>query len=161
MNTNAKGFTLIELLVVIAIIGLLSAVVLASLGTARNKGRDASIMQEVNQIANSMELEYLNSGNYANLFVAGGWAYTAANCNANFAGTHAAKVREICTNIVNNISGGQGVYINIPSGSNSAHFTIMAYLPGSNKAYCVSDRGQKSSSCAWGTWSCSGCYANP
>lgn len=50
------GFTLIELLVVIAIIGLLASVVLASLNSARTKGRDARRLADLKEIATQIEV---------------------------------------------------------------------------------------------------------
>ena len=47
---DAKGFTLIELLVVIAIVGLLSSIVLASLNSARTKGRIARARADLDQL---------------------------------------------------------------------------------------------------------------
>ncbi len=62
MKRLQKGFTLIELLVVIAIIGILSAVVLASLNSARNKGADAAIKSNINNARAQAELYYDGTG---------------------------------------------------------------------------------------------------
>lgn len=65
MKTSYKrGFTLIELLVVIAIIGILSSIVLASLNSARKKGRDARRIADVKQIQLALELYYDANSNY-------------------------------------------------------------------------------------------------
>ncbi len=58
-----KGFTLIELLVVIAIIGVLSAVVLASLNTARSKGNDAAVMSDLGGIRTQAQIFYGDNAN--------------------------------------------------------------------------------------------------
>jgi type II secretion system protein G len=58
------GFTLIELLVVIAIIGILSSVVLASLNSARKKGRDARRVADIKQLQLALELYYDANGAY-------------------------------------------------------------------------------------------------
>jgi prepilin-type N-terminal cleavage/methylation domain-containing protein len=73
INIKNKGFTLIELLVVIAIIGILSSVVLVSLSSARNKGKDASAIGSLNSMRAQAELTTDGNGNYAaNLFTATG-----------------------------------------------------------------------------------------
>lgn len=57
IKTNA-GFTLIELLVVIAIVGILSAVVLSALNSARNKGNDASVKSNLSGMRSVAENLY-------------------------------------------------------------------------------------------------------
>ena len=59
-----RGFTLIELLVVIAIISLLSSIILASLGQAREKAKIAKVQQELAQIRTAM---YLFLGDHTEL----------------------------------------------------------------------------------------------
>lgn len=61
---NKKGFTLIELLVVISIIGLLSAIVMTSLSSARAKGRDAKRIRDIEEIHTAIEL-YISDNNSA------------------------------------------------------------------------------------------------
>lgn len=59
-----RGFTLIELLVVITIIGILSTMVLVSLGGARTKARDARRESDIRQIVLAMELAYSDDERY-------------------------------------------------------------------------------------------------
>jgi len=56
-----KGFTLIELLVVIAIIGILSAVVLTSLNSTRNKASASSYVQTFVQFEKAFMLKFFNA----------------------------------------------------------------------------------------------------
>lgn len=59
-NKQQSGFTLIELLVVVAIIGILSSIVLAALGSARQRARLTSAQATLSQVRAQAELDYPN-----------------------------------------------------------------------------------------------------
>ena len=57
-----RGFTLVELLVVIAIIGLLAALLMPSLGTARKKARAAGCINNLRQLGLAVQMYTDDSG---------------------------------------------------------------------------------------------------
>ena len=83
-TSTSYGFTLIELLVVIAIIGLLASIILASLNTAQQKGRDARRVSDLQEIA--QQIAVTDSGGAATALTGcnGADAMLTA-CNGSFA----------------------------------------------------------------------------
>ncbi len=139
-----RGFTLIELLVVIAIIGILSAVVLASLNTARQKGNDAAIQSDLSTIQTQAEIYYGGTG--ANSY---GTAQSAS-CAAT-AGTLWSD-----PTIVKAVTGAQnasGAAANVVCNSTATAYAISAQLTAVSGTYwCVDSTGTaKQETAALGT----------
>lgn len=61
---SKRGFTLIELLVVVAIIGLLTSLVLISLGAVRAKSRDARRIADIKTLRGALDSYYINFKSY-------------------------------------------------------------------------------------------------
>lgn len=113
-----KGFTLIEMLVVIAIVGILSAVVLTSLGPARQRARDTRIISSLNQIRTLAEALY--DGDFD--------AVTQTQ----------AQIAPLVTDITNN--GGTGFAIQLDPTTASQRYRAEAAL-NDGTIYCVDSSG--------------------
>lgn len=160
MHQKRRGFTLIELLVVVSIIGMLASMVLASLNSARLRGKDAVIISEVRQLVNLFEMQKTSTNSYAGL-QNGGWFTVTFNCATGFAvggnNAYTDAARSACQAIIDAHQGVDStlvtangydssfanylLYINNTVSVSSA-FSIMASLPGQKKWFCVSSTGR-------------------
>ena len=142
MYKSIKGFTLIELLVVIAIIGILAAIVLVSLGNARQKGADAGIYGNLDSIRTQAEVY---AGNNSNLYApADGVATTTADSTGAACGALAglfsgdATIKQAVTSAAS-ASGSSGTVC----AAGKSYWAIAVPLKtDATKAWCVASSGQ-------------------
>lgn len=70
LRAKSRGFTLIELLVVVAIIGILAAMILVALNSARTKAKDARVKGDMSQIKTEAEV-FFDTGSTYTLYAVG------------------------------------------------------------------------------------------
>lgn len=107
-RTHTQGFTLIELLVVIAIIGVLAALVTASINDARAKSRDTARISQLQEIQTALELFHLDNGGYPAEGVSGEDSDTGiicSSCGSDISNVLSQYMRSIPQDPLNNHDG--------------------------------------------------------
>ena len=104
-----SGFTLIELLVVVAIIGLLASIVMASLDSARNKGSDAAVKENLLNVRSQAALIFASAGCYGDDPLVGG-----TNC-----GSFGLNGVTPCANTANTLFGNSIIWAQITAAANA------------------------------------------
>ena len=131
MKNKQTGFTLIELLVVIAIIGILSSVVLASLNSARGKGSDAAVKEEMDNFKSQAAIYYDNNGQSYN--ITGATSTTCSTASTVFADPQSVP-------IINNVMN-DSIASAIVCNSTASTFAISTTLKGAGTSWCVDSNG--------------------
>jgi prepilin-type N-terminal cleavage/methylation domain-containing protein len=158
-GSSTSGFTLIELLVVIAIIGVLSGVVLSSLGTARNKGIDASILAAAHAVLVEAEIFYTINHVYDTGGGNGGSSCSAATAGSMFALdaaiVRATKAADDANGATNGPLGLVKCYDNPQS---YVFLTSLVNGVGANTAWCVDSAGNSKAEPNTTSWTLSTTY---
>jgi prepilin-type N-terminal cleavage/methylation domain-containing protein len=169
-----NGFTLLELLIVIAIIGILTTIIIASLGSSNARAKDAKIKSELKQFEILLNLEYSENGDYSRLQTTGGNFITSdSGCDSAFVAppvgsNYYAKAREICKIIIENSPKNNGVSWGLIADTSTNmgvprddKYSVMATLNdapyGIAPYFCVGISGSSTGTAFNGK----GCWSNP